>query len=291
MKKIVVIILVLIAVLAVWRIVQGPPEAEEEIIFGVSAVSAETPEVRSISRVLEYDAVASARNEAYVFPDVPGIVSRLVKKPGDEVKKDEAILLIDRSQLGLEYAPAEVRSPISGRVLDIMADPGSRAVPQQHVAIVGDTDSMELKFEAPSGEARLIKTGQSARITSSAIPGAEVAGSVSRVAAVLSPVTKKIPVRVTAPNPDGVLIPGMICLVGVTVETRELLSVSSSALLLRDGERGVFIIDENDTALWTPVEVVIEGPGFAGIKGLKKEDRVAYDGNFGLIPGGKVIVE
>ncbi|NLB34994.1 MAG: HlyD family efflux transporter periplasmic adaptor subunit [Elusimicrobia bacterium] len=291
MKKFIFIVLVLIAGLGLWRIVQEPPALEEEIIFGVSVVSVEAPEVRSISKILDYDAIVSARNEAYVFPDVPGIVSELVKEPGDKVKKDEAILLIDRSQLGLKYAPAEVRSPISGRVLDIMADPGSRAVPQQQVAIVGDIESVELKFEVSSGEVRLIQTGQPAQITSSAIPGTNFTGSVSRVSAALSPMTRKVPVRVLAPNPDGLLMPGMVSRVGVMVETEEILSVSSSALLIRDGVQGVFVIDADDTALWNPVEVVIEGTDYVGVRGLDEKSRVAYDGNFGLIPGGKVLVE
>lgn len=291
MKKIIYITLILIAGLAVWRIVQGPAPEEEEAIFGVSSVRASSPGVRSISRILDYDAVARSRNEAYVFPDVPGIVSRLIKKPGEAVKKDEAILLIDRSQLGLEYAPAEVRAPISGKVLDITVDPGSRIFPQQHVAIVGDTSSMELKFEVPASEARLIKVGQKALITSSAMPGVEIKGQVSRVSASLNPVTRKVPVRVTASNPRSDILPGMVCLVDVTVETLELLSVPVSALLLRDGERGVFLISDEDTAEWKPVEVIIEGREYTGIKGLNESQRVAYDGNYGLIPGGRVEVE
>ena len=292
MKKILIIAAVLAAVsVAVFRMA-GRHRTEEDVAQqGLNRVSVGEVLPREIRRKLDFDGVVTAVNEALVFSDVPGIVSRHVKNPGDPVRKDEAVLLLDRSDIGLDYAPAEVRAPVDGRVLDILVDKGSRVGPGQPLALVGDTDMLEVRIDVSPGDSAYMRTGLQASVTVSARPGMSFRGEVSRVSAALDSRSRKVPVRIRVANRGGHLMPGMVCVADVTVESVNHLSVRNSALLLRNGETGVFLVGEDDVVEWEEVEVVLRGREYTAVNGLERGSVVAVSGNYGLMPGSRVRIE
>jgi HlyD family secretion protein len=91
---------------------------------------------------------------------------------------------VDMLRAQLERAKAEldlavVRSPITGRVLDVHARDGERVGPDG-IAEIGQTDSMYAIAEVYETDVQRVRVGQRATVTSPALPE-PVAGTVDRI--------------------------------------------------------------------------------------------------------------
>lgn len=82
-----------------------------------------------------------------------------------------------------------IRTPISGSVLQLHAKAGELVAPsvEMPLVVVGDTSSMRAKAEVDEADVGKLKVGQRAFVKSSAYPGQEFAGRITRLAPTLTP--------------------------------------------------------------------------------------------------------
>ncbi len=74
---------------------------------------------------------------------------------------------------------------------------------------IAQVDTLRTYVNVPQSNADSIRTGQSAEITVSNLPGRKFVGRVARTANALDPTTRTLLVEVQVPNPRGELLPGM----------------------------------------------------------------------------------
>jgi multidrug efflux pump subunit AcrA (membrane-fusion protein) len=104
--------------------------------------------------------------------------------------------------------------------------------------------------------------------------------------------TRTADVEIDIPNPDHVLRPGMFVRVGIGAQNkREALSISRSALLTRGTGRGVYLLGNDLTAMFTPIETgLIEGNRVEVVSGLTEDQTLISSGAQSLNDGDSVRV-
>lgn len=125
-----------------------------------------------------------------------------------EVARDEAKLALARTQ---------VRSPINGVVLRLLATPGKRLMLNMDhpdsatAAILYERDKLQARVDVPLADAGKLTVGQSVRVTCSLLPDAKFKGVVTRIVGEADVQRNTLQAKVRIENPDPRLRPEMLC--------------------------------------------------------------------------------
>jgi len=213
------------------------------------------------------------------------------------VKKGQIIALIDRDEEALKYSAAEVKSPINGILTMYFADLGeavfpAQPMPREPVATICDMDKVKVLVYLSEQDIGKVRKGHPAEIRVDSFPDRFFKGTVTRVAPAVDPMTRKLKVEITVPNPGHILKPGMFARVKIIVrELKNVLIVPRLAVLEREGKKIVFT-HENNRAKMINVLTGVEDEKNIEIKeGLKKGDEVIIEGNYALLEGTKITMK
>ena len=210
-----------------------------------------------------------------------GVVSdtEFDRAQSDLVAKKSAV---DAAQARLERASAalrlaRVRSDYAKVIASWKDDKTVRAVAERHVnegAIVAPgqplytiVDLHPIEAVAHVGEIDYSKlaVGQPATVRADAFPDRQYTGVVRRIAPVFRESSRQARIEIEVANDDRSLHPGMFARVDIVLQTvKDAVIVVSSAIVKRNGQTGIFVLDEaTSTVSWRPVEI-----------GLRDEKRV-----------------
>lgn len=180
----------------------------------------------------------------------------------------------------------EIKSPIGGQVTEIDLVEGQQVPVGQVIAVVAKTAPLRLKFAVSYAEVKLLKPGQSVRVTSELQPGKWVSGSIAEVSGSADPVTRTFQVEALLANPEGLFKPGMFAQGEAAVGTlKGALAIPKEAVVLREGRPYVFAVN-SDVAKLVAVETGAEAGGLVEIRsGLKAGDQVVTAGQSNLFDG------
>ncbi len=137
-----------------------------------------------------------------------------------------------------------------------------------------------------------LETGRQAELTTDAFPGRIFWGKVARIAPVFREATRQARVELTVDNAGHELKPGMFIRAGLILdEVSDAVIVPESALTRRDGETGVFLIEEKDaTVVWKPVTPGIRAGEQVQVSGISSGGRVVTLGQQMLDNGSKIVI-
>lgn len=112
-----------------------------------------------------------------------------------------------------------------------------------------------------------VKRGQSAVISTDALPGQTVSGEIVRIAPLLKETSREARIEIEIPNSEGLLKPGMFINVQIEFETLNNATVIPvSSVVKRDNQQGVFLVDmEKNIAKFVPVKIGISNSELAEI--------------------------
>ena len=180
-------------------------------------------------------------------------------------EEDQAIAdaALEVAEADLKYVQAMtgyafIRAPFAGAITKRMVDPGdfvhsadgnSAAKPLLQIARV---DHVCVRLDIPMNRVALLDKADKAVLDRvSVLPGESFEGTVSRFSAGLNPMSRMMRVEVDLPNPKGEsderrkLRPGYYGYVTITLAVIENnVVVPSSALVVSDGEKAVFVHDK-----------------------------------------------
>jgi cobalt-zinc-cadmium efflux system membrane fusion protein len=152
--------------------------------------------------------------------------------------------------------PLEIRSPISGRVVELAATPGEfRNDSNTPLMTVADLSTVWLTASVQEKDIRHLARGQQVNAVSAAYPGEVLRGKVLFVGDLLDPETRSIKVRMAFPNPDGRFKPGMFMTMNFEGFSEKVVTVSTTAVVQIGASSFVF----EQVKPWTlaPREVVL----------------------------------
>jgi len=139
-------------------------------------------------------------------------------------------------------SPLIVRSPMSGKVLDVTTAPGEfRNDPNVALMTVADLSTVWVTANVQEKDIHLVHKDDVATATFAAYPDEKFNGRVLFVADVLDPDTRTAKVRIAFGNEDGRLKPAMFATVILRTWTTSDLTVPTSSLVMAGNRTTVFV--------------------------------------------------
>lgn len=249
-------------------------------------------ELRNINETLDYVGDIKAIEEVVVYPKVSGKVIEKVKEDGSRINKGEALAYIDRDEVGFKFEKAPVESPLTGIVGRVYVDLGQNVVIQTPIALVVDMDKMQINLDIPEKYLARIMVGQVANIKVDAYPQEEFVGHIAKISPVVNLDTRAAPIEITLDNPQHRLKSGMFAKVNIVIaEHKGVPVILKEAILGKESNIHVYIIENNKAVLRNIKTGIKQGPYFEIKEGLKNGDLVVIMGQQKLFDGAEVITE
>ena len=258
------------------------------------AVKAARVKRGNINKFISLTGEIHGQKEVNVYTKVPGKLIEKIKNEGDRVKKGQVVALIDRDEEALKFSEAEVKSPINGVVTMYFADLGeavfpAQPMPREPVATIADMDKVKVLVHLSEPDIGKVKKGQPAEIRVDSYSDRVFKGIVTSVAPAVNPITRKLKVEITIPNPGHILKPGMFARVKIIIrEFKNVLLVPRLAVLERKGKKIVFTCENNRAEITNVLTGAEDGKNIEIKEGLKEGDKVIVEGNYALLEGTRV---
>lgn len=226
-------------------------------------VEAATADVARAQAALDYAKANTARKPAY---------QESLAALQASVKAAQAALTNAEVQL----SQTVIRSPIDGFITARYADPGALATPGQPILTVQAIQQVWVTVSVPEEVQRAIRIGHPGTVTFDALPGKQFSAKVTQINAAADSTTRQFAVRLTLPNPEGTIKPGMFA--RVTLVTQRIANaVVVPPEAVQKGRTGTFVVvvGEDQRAHHRPVVVgESDQRGVAIRQGLRPGEQV-----------------
>jgi Cu(I)/Ag(I) efflux system membrane fusion protein len=172
-------------------------------------------------------------------------------------------------------------SPASGIVLEKKVVQGQAIAAGEQLYTIADLGDVWVEVSLRESDAAAVRTGTSADIELTGLPGRTFKGRVTYVYPTLDAATRSLRARIVVTNTDRVLKPGMYATVRLATPIRSALTVPTSALL-RTGDRTVAFMDMGNGELM-PMDVQVgrsSGEYTEVLSGLDAGTRVVTSAQF-----------
>jgi membrane fusion protein (multidrug efflux system) len=168
-----------------------------------------------------------------------------------EAERDAAREQLKRRQLLARF---------DGVMADVRVDPGEVVMPGNPVAMLLDFELMKLELGVPSYQVERVRAGAPVRITVQALGQQTLQGTVHLVAPSPAAGEHLYEVEVLVPNPDGRLRPGMSARARIVTDRMErVLVIPLEAVVVRDGRRVVFLVEDGRARSLDAERGIIDG--------------------------------
>jgi membrane fusion protein, multidrug efflux system len=201
---------------------------------------------------------------------------------------------VEQAKLDLSYC--EIRSPLSGRVGNLLLHPGNlvKANGDAPLVVINQIAPVFVTFGVPERYLNAIAQQKSRRklaVSASADKDSEetIQGTLAVIDNTVDPNTGSIRLKATFDNREGRLWPGQFVNVVLLIDTQMATVVPSEAV--QAGQQGsfVYVVKEDKTVEPRPVVVGQSfGTKLVVQKGLKAGDTIVVDGQSRLFPGAKI---
>lgn len=179
-----------------------------------------------------------------------------------------------------------VRSPFSGKVLEMSVAPGEyRNDTNAPLMTIADLSTVWVSSDVPESSIRLIRVGERVDVTLAAYPGEAFHGRVTRIADTVDPQTRTVKVLAEMANPRGRFRPEMFGNIRHTESLRMTPVVPAGAVIQGDGRSIVFV--EESPGRFRQTEIVVgkrAGDLLPVSSGVRVGDRIVVDGAMLLKP-------
>ena len=132
-------------------------------------------------------------------------------------------------------------SPITGVVAYRGIQPGEQTGPGMPVFTIVDLDPIGVRFGVPEREIGRVRAGLVARIAIPSLRGWTGGGVIDRIGVLPDPVSRTYPVRISVPNPNNQLRPGMIADLRIEEDVRVTALTLPGEAIIRDAS-GVTVV-------------------------------------------------
>src|SRR5215470_18478958 len=196
-------------------------------------------------------------------------------------KSDDEIATYEKT--GKISAETTIHSPLAGTIVQRKVGPGQYVATgaSDPVFVIGDLSSVWLVAYVRETEAPKIKTDQQIEFTVLAYPDQVFRGNIRYIAATLDPNTRRLLIRTTMANGDGLLKPEMFCNVRIFVDEGDLAAaVPREAVIYEGSSAHVWVADQDRVIELRPIKVgITEGGMVQVLEGLRPGERVVTKGS------------
>ncbi len=245
----------------------------------VTDVSVFSLSPQTVERIIPCTGTVLAKKSEIVTYDGTVIPDEIKVKVGDRISDGDLLMTAYNSYM----RKVEIYSDYDGIVTSLAASVGKEAKYGTTLAVISQTDKMEVNTQVSEADIAAVSVGQSVKITGDGFGGKEYSGTVSRISSLAEQTSANgvvIGVTVDIDNTDETILPGMSAKVYITANKSEnVLAVPYSAIEYDGDDAYVYIANGNDIQR-VKVEIGIEGYNAAEITGgVKIGDTVVENKN------------
>ena len=198
------------------------------------------------------------------------------------------------ASLGLaerDLAESRVVSPVDGVVEKRDVEPGETVLPGHELATIQAVDVVRIATFVGERDVNFLRSGTIALVTSPGVPGRGFEAVIESVGVKADPRTGNFPIKLTLPNADGLLRPGMTTRVQLRgLREQQRLLIPDSALVNRNRRKVVYLAVDGAAREVEPVLRVTAGDQLPVIDGVSPGDRLIVSGLEYLIDGSPIEV-
>ena len=185
---------------------------------------------------------------------------------------------------------ANILSPLTGVAIRRHVQAG--AFSKAGIAIFTVADTSTLLAKAVVGEAQIteLALGKSVNVKVDALKGQEFKGTITRLSPAASVPTRTFTAEVSIPNPEGLIKVGMFANAEVVGQERKnVLAVPESALVMREDQKTVFVVTEENRVVQKVLKLGDAAGGWVEVlSGLKDGERIVVAGQHKLKDGASI---
>lgn len=181
----------------------------------------------------------------------------------------------------------EITAPFAGRIETLSLDAGEFVQVGADVGRIVDNRPLTVAIQVPQQALRRIKSGQTASVNF--ITGEERKGTVSFVGTAASAETRTFLTEITVPNEDGAIPAGISAEIRIPTGTVDAHFVQPSTVSLSpEGRLGIKTVDDANTVVFHPIEVVRAEIDGVWVTGLPEDARIITIGQ-GFVNEGETV--
>lgn len=192
-----------------------------------------------------------------------------------------------RAETRARVSQAAIRAPVSGLVISRSVTRGQIVSPGTELFRIVRDGRLELDAQVPETEIGLLRSGQSARVSSDGV--GQASGSIRIVTPEVDPQSRLGIARISLAGGSG-LRPGMFARAQIDVGAQAAVVVPTAAILYRENRAGVFVLADGGVARFQEVTVRSRADDFTAVDGLAAGTRVVVEGAGFLGDGDRVTV-
>ncbi len=182
-----------------------------------------------------------------------------------------------------------IRAPFTGILGFRNISEGSLVTPNTIITTLDDISTIKLDFNVAEVYLAQLAPGQTIKANSIVYRGQAFEGIVTSVGSRVDASTRSVQVRAEIENSAGLLRPGMLLTVDLTLNPRDAIVVPEAAVVPSQGRQYVFVVDEESVARRIEVELGRRRPGHVEIvSGVVPGQRVVTQGIAQVRPGSRV---
>lgn len=180
-----------------------------------------------------------------------------------------------RAETQARVNQAAIRAPVSGLVISRSVTRGQIVQSGAELFRIVRDGRLELDAQVPETEIALVRSGQSATVSSDDVGAAS--GSVRIVTPEVDPQTRLGLARISLSSGGG-LRPGMFARAEIDVGAQAAIVVPTQAILYRENRAGVYVLDGEGRARFQVVTVLSRRDDFSAVDGVQAGARVVVEG-------------
>ncbi len=265
-------------------------EDAQDITFAVGGYQVSKT---SLDDYLDFGGDVVAASSVDILPDASGKLSRIYVSVGDYVRRDALLAEVDSSRPGMTYNASPINAPISGTISSFPLAVGSTVAPSMSVGKISSTGELEIQAAVAERFVSRVDIGQKAELRLDAWPGEVFMATITEVSPVLDPTTRTMAVKLIPEDVSGEKIkPGMYTRIKlITEEKEDVFVIPHYALITREDEPYVFVVQEDETVRLQKIVVGLRVDDSVEVtEGLAEGEIVVTRGQTLLDEGMKVSV-
>ena len=185
-------------------------------------------------------------------------------------------------------ADSRLKAPFSGVIGKKSVESGENVLPNQPVYTLLKIDNVKIKVSIPEKEIRTILKNQRATLSVPALDDAAYDGIIEETGVMADPISHSYIIRIRVANPNGILLPGMVCNVNVeqTADDSKKYIVLPPKCIQRNGDETFVWLVVDGAPIHHNVRTGRMLPsGVEIISGLKGGEEVVIDGYQNIYKG------
>lgn len=206
-----------------------------------------------------------------------------------QIQWDQAKVSLAQAQDSLSNMA--ITAPVDGTVSAVNVKYGEMASQAMASVIITKLDSLNISLSVPENIVNSLQVGQEASVVVTSAGDKEIKGKVLNVSPSSDSRTQLYAVKIALSNEDGVIKPGMFAKVEIPTKTKaNVLTVKSEALVLKNGQNTIFVVEDDRAVAKEIVPGLDTGDHVEIVSGLKAGDKVIIKGQTLVEQGSKVKV-